>query len=79
MEEKVKALNLLPLSEAMHAYLKEEFPMAYRSLIFAQEKGRHFEFVKFRRCIPEYFSMSYLESHSIEELLKMEEKRNANP
>lgn len=61
LEEKIKAFNLLPMSSAMISFVHETFPETVNM--------KSFDYVKFYRCQPYFYSKSYIQEHTIDELM----------
>ena len=61
MEEKVKQFNLLPINQAMALFLNETFPKF-------QAEAFQWDYVKFHQAMPYFYSRSYIEEHTIDEL-----------
>jgi len=64
MDKKIAALNLLPVTEEMKAYLIAEYPL----LAANWSKYDGFAYVTFHNSNPYFYSKPYIEAHSIEEL-----------
>lgn len=60
-EEKLKALNLLPITKNMVAYIAEIFPLL--------RNYDSFDYVKFDQSSPYFYSKKYIEENTIPDLL----------
>lgn len=64
MDEKIKTLNLLPMSEKMRAFVLETFP----DLKFTLDR-HNFDYVRFYQGQPFLYSKEYINEHSLDDLL----------
>ena len=66
LEEKIKRLNLLPITETMKTLLDEMFPT---EASLARRAEPQYDFVRFFQGSVMFYTRKYLEEHSLDELI----------